>query len=183
MKKAVIFFLILTVFSFDLSAQKGTVLVGGFVTYLNQSSPPVNPGDPNNTGNGFVLNCQGGYQFTNNITAGVLFGLGLSTSRSGTEENKENAFAAGPFVRYTKTLSDLFAVYGEFQATFGSNKETSKNQFNTTERRSSFYEVAVIPALFVNIKKGLGLNFTFGGIVYNSSKPEDRSRTNVFGFN
>ncbi len=169
MKK--LFTLSLFVASFFVSqAQTGTVLVGGNVGIAtnsdDQTSLNFNP---------FV-----GYQFNNNWTAGLAFGLASQKQDDAGDTYKTTALAVGPFVRYTHSISDIFSVFGQFEAQY----VNAKSKFNsTTVGEGNGFGLNLYPAVFVNVKNGFGLNFDFGGINYASVKPKGGSAENAFQFN
>lgn len=163
-------------------AQKGSVLVGGEITYTSASTPSETSNN-NNTSSQLEFSPFVGYQFTNNITAGVTFGISSQKDKTSTSETKTNLFMAGPFIRYTKTLSDIFSVYGQFEAVFGSGKNTYQyNGSNLSEAKYSTTGINLFPAVFINVKKGFGLNFNIGGLTYVSVKPEGEKSTSIFSF-
>ncbi|MBC7937772.1 MAG: porin family protein [Rhizobacter sp.] len=160
---------------FASKAQSGSVLVGGDVSYTNSKSP--NPGGDYKANN-LSFNPYIGYQFNDNWTAGVVAGVLTSKQEQGPSEQKNTSFNAGPFVRYTKTLSDIFTLYGQLEGRFGSGK--LKNN-GTTLGENTSTAVTLFPAAFINLKNNFGLNFNFGGIGYESFKPEGGESSNTFG--
>ncbi|MFT3701403.1 MAG: outer membrane beta-barrel protein [Agriterribacter sp.] len=169
MKK--LLFIVLTAVSISqtVKAQTGSVLVGGSIDF---SSAKI-PGTPTDTkSNSFSFSPTVGYQFNDNWTAGLVAGIGSSKTTYPNNTYKSSYFNAGPFIRYAKGISNMFAVYGQFQSTFGSGK--------TNGVKSSSANVTAFPALFINFKDSFGLNFTIGGIEYNSSKPSGDRATNQF---
>jgi hypothetical protein len=144
-------------------AQSGTVLVYGSVTGESQKQAD---GSKVNT---FVFSPAVGYQFTKNWTAGLTLSTGSwKTTVMGTE-TKTSTFSVGPFIRYAVPLSDIFALYGQFNADVLSGKTggVTSNGF-----RGTFF-----PAIGVNMKNGFALNFSFGGLSFASQKPKDSSES------
>jgi hypothetical protein len=164
---------------FAAKAQTGSVLVGGDVDY---SSQKVKGTDFKS--NSFSFNPYVGYQFNNNWTAGVVAALNSAKSENGVTENKQSSYAAGPFVRYTQPLSNIFSVYGQLEGLFGSykTKSTTGNVTTTTAEGNSL-AVNLFPAVFINLKNNFGLNFNVGGISYGSDNPKSGNTTNTFNVN
>lgn len=182
------------------SAQKNTLLVGGNISY-NTTKNTVNTSVAGTTVNAeskdnvFSFNPTIGYQFTDNITAGVR--LGVSTTKgtatlSGSgmtieAETKENNFSYGVFGRYTLPLSETFAVYGDLDIFAMNGKVTTPSIAGTTitysESKTNGFGVMFTPNLFINFKKSFGLNFNIGSLGYTHSEVKGMdNKTNQFGF-
>ena len=152
------------------NAQMGSVLVGGNIN-LSSNKVPSSPNDIKETSLDF--NPTIGYQFSNNWTAGLVADIKtIKYTGSANTVSKDNSFGIGPFVRYTKNLSNVFAVYGQLQGVFGSA--------NNGGSKSTQANVSAFPAIFINVKNGFGLNFTVGGIGYSSTKPSGERATSSF---
>ena len=171
---------LLAVSFFSSKAQVGSVLVGGDAGLSSQKNTITPFGEQKSTS--FNLSPYVGYQFTDNWTAGVKLGYSMAktTSEPSGDVYKANNFSAGPFVRYTKNLSDIFSLYGQFDAQFGKGK-TKNNGTTTSESSGSTFNL--FPAVFVNLKNNFGLNFNFGGISYASAKPGNGSKSTAFNIN
>lgn len=163
---------------FALQAQTGTLLLGGDVAYSKSKQNLT--GTPDFETKNLNLNPYVGYQFTDNWTAGVVAGINTSTQEQGNNTSKFNEFNAGPFLRYTQTVSDMFWLYGQLEGRFGSRE--SKNN-STTLGESKSTTVNLFPAAFINLKNSFGLNFNFGGITYASTKPEGGASSSNFNIN
>lgn len=153
MKKIIFSVVLLTSLIIHAHAQQGSILLYGAVAY---SSVTSNLGGSNKA-SAFAPGI--GYQFSHDWTAGV----DLSYAHLNDGTNSDNLLAVGPFLRYTKTISDLFSIYGQMDIhydhnSFGSSGETPENGF----------DFKLFPAVFINLKKGFGLNFDFGGLEYQS---------------
>lgn len=171
MKKVLFFASAFVIVSQALKAQTGSILVGGSINF---SSTKI-PSSPNNIKyTSFDFNPTIGYQFTDNWTAGLVADIGTANNTNAAGAGlKENIFGVGPFVRYAKSLSNIFAIYGQVQGVFGTDKLGNV--------KSNTAGISAFPAVFINVKNGFGLNFTVGGISYSSSKPSGGSSTNTFG--
>lgn len=179
-----------------MNAQKNTILVGGNISYT--SGKTTNNTSVFNTegkSNEFSFNPQVGYQFTDNITAGVK--LGIASSKVTTKFNgmgissdveaKENYFQYGVFGRYTIPLNETFAVFGELDVFAANGKTTTPNTSGPavtySESKTTGFGVLFTPNLFINFKNSFGLNFNIGGLGYTNSKVKDSDiKTNQFGF-
>ena len=160
--------------SLTASVQEGTLLVAGDVN-LGTSKTPSAPNDIKSTN--LSLNPTVGYQFNENWTAGVKAEIGSSKYTSNTNVvSKSSSIGVGPFVRYTKTLSNIFSLYGQLEGMFGTNKSNGTKTSTSTN-------VNLFPAVYVNVKNGFGLSFSFGGLGYSSNKPTGGKATNSFGIN
>ena len=155
MKKIIFSAIIVVTAAISAKAQTGSILVYGNVGISTTSS-----GGSGNAKSTFsYISPAVGYQFNNNWTAGLA--LGYSNANS---DYTDQQFSVSPFIRYAKTISPIFSIYGQFQAGYvhrvddpGSNKS---NGFNAQ----------LFPAVFINVKNGFGLNFSFGGLSYDSEK-------------
>ena len=168
---------ILTASFFAAQAQSGTVILGGDVSY---SSSKQGTGVTEVKTQNLNLNPYLGYQFNDNWTAGVVAGIGTSTQEQGSNESKFNDINAGPFLRYTQPVSDIFSLYGQLEGRFGSRK--SKNN-GTTIGEANSTTVNLFPAAFINLKNNFGLNFNFGGLTYGSTKPDGGTKSTNFNIN
>lgn len=181
-------------FSFA-NAQKGTILVGGNVGFTSEKQDFG--GATENKVNNFEFSPKVGYQFTDNWTAGIEAGIGSSKTENTdvnefgviTTENKNKAFSAGAFVRYTRPLSETFSVFADLGAGFQGIKQTGFATDGTItvtnpERKASGFYVGVTPAIFINVKKGFGLNFNIGGLGYQTMNYDNNGGDNsAFYFN
>lgn len=179
-----------------MNAQKNTLLVGGNISYTTDKTTNNNAlYNSEEKTDLFSFNPQVGYQFTDNITAGVKLGIntlkGTATvNASGVSvnaETKENSFQYGVFGRYTIPLNETFAVFGELDVFANNGKITTPSFSGTTvtysESKSNGFGVLFTPNLFINFKNSFGLNFNIGGLGYSSSKIKDTDiKTNQFGF-
>jgi hypothetical protein len=165
-------------------AQKGTVLLGGSIS-ISSLKTPQSSGDNKTTDVSFDPLI--GYQFTDNLTAGVLVSVSSekeTTAAPYNYETKTTGFAGGPFIRYTHKISETFSVFGQLQGLFGSIKETNTTPPNpASETKNSFLNVGLFPAVFINLKNNFGLNFSFGGLGFTSFKPDEGKASTSIGFN
>jgi len=173
--------LALSVFGFA-NAQKGTVLVGGNIGYTSDTYDYQNNKVKSNT---FEFAPRAGYQFHDNWTVGAEFKVASSKQEGDADESKFNNFKAGAFVRYTVPLSETFSVFGDLGAGFQNRKnKTYENGTLTSELKADGLYVGLTPALFINMKKGFGLNFSIGGLGYETLSYDNNGvDINSFYFN
>lgn len=168
------------------NAQKGTILVGGNIGY---SSEKTDQQAENRKSNSFTFSPKVGYQFNDNWTVGGEFAL---SSSKGTvslpnnaiedSESKYNALKIGAFVRYSVPLSETFSVFADLGVGFQNQK--NKNYINESlisKTKADGMYAGITPALFINMKKGFGLNFSIGGLGYETLN-FDTSDTDVRKF-
>lgn len=158
-------------------AQQGSILVGGDIAFDHSKSPAVG-GDVKN--NSIEFNPTIGYQFHPNFTAGIVAGIGQNKSENPLYTTKTTNFNAGPFLRYSTELSNIFSIYGQLEGRFGSSK-AKQNSNTLNEQRTA--EVNLFPAVFINLKNNFGLNLNIGGISYSSIKPKGGDASTNFGIN
>ncbi len=178
------------------SAQKGTILLGGNIGF--SSSKDSETAVPSGTRsedkvNSFEFSPRVGYQFSDHLTVGiegsVVSGKGESTTIpiagfTTSTSRKINGFAVGPFLRYSKSLSDIFAMYADLGIGFQAGKTTNEtfNGLTTTsvdEKGKGIY-AGITPALFINMKKGFGVNISVGGLRYDSVNYDDQIDPTTF---
>lgn len=179
--KKMLLILALSVFGFA-NAQKGTVLVGGNIGYTSDTYDYQNNKVKSNT---FEFAPRAGYQFHDNWTVGAEFKVASSKQEGDADESKFNNFKAGAFVRYTVPLSETFSVFGDLGAGFQNRKnKTYENGTLTSELKADGLYVGLTPALFINMKKGFGLNFSIGGLGYETLSYDNNGvDINSFYFN
>jgi opacity protein-like surface antigen len=186
--KKMLLILALATFSFA-NAQKGTILVGGNIGY---SSEKTDRQDENRKSNSFTFSPKVGYQFHDNWTVGGEFALSSSKSSLSLpnnaiedSESKYNALKVGAFVRYSVPLNEIFSVFADLGVGFQNQK--TKNYINgslTSKSKADGMYAGITPALFINMKKGFGLNFSIGGLGYETLSLDDNGADNSkFYFN
>jgi hypothetical protein len=62
-------------------------------------------------------------------------------------------------------LSNTFSIYGQLDAMFGSSKTGV-----AVETKTNMMNIGVTPAIMVHVSKSVAMNFSFGGLSYESSK-------------
>ena len=178
-KMLLIFALAMTSFA---NAQKGTVLVGGNIGYTSEKADrEISPVKTNI----FQFSPKVGYQFHDNWTAGVEFMIQSSKTNNGGAEGKANNFKAGAFVRYTVPLSEIFSVFADLGAGFQNQKvKNYENGSLVSNNKADGLYAGITPALFINMKKGFGLNFSIGGLGYETLSYDNTDVDyNKFNFN
>ncbi|WP_264552421.1 porin family protein [Flavobacterium sp. N2038] len=161
--KKMLLILALAMVSFA-NAQKGTILVGGNIGYTSEKIDREIASAKNNT---FEFSPKVGYQFHDNWTAGAEFSVESSKTNLGEGEGKSNTFKAGAFVRYTMPLSETFSVFADLGAGYQNQKiKNYENGSLISDNKANGFYTGLTPALFINMKKGFGLNFSIGGLGY-----------------
>jgi Outer membrane protein beta-barrel domain len=176
MKKGLVV-LALTIASFA-NAQKGSVLVAGNIGYNNSSR---GTGESSN----FSFSPKVGYQFTDNLTAGLESTIGNSKSVSSNNNSftsTVNTFNLGAFLRYSQPIAGIFSIYGDLSAGMLSNKDSSNNPGSVDVKSNGFY-AGVTPAIYMDINKGFGINFSIGGLGYSSVKSDATGAESLNNFN
>ncbi len=147
-------------FSKNIFAQKGTFLVGGNVNYTYNKIKTANQ---ESLSRSFEFAPVVGYQFSKNMTAGVksLFAYSKDENSDVISSNR-----IGGFIRYAKSLDKkgMFAIYGDLEAGYKTNKTNYAISDTDVIFEGGYAEF--IPAIFINLKNGFGLNFNIGGISY-----------------
>lgn len=163
------------------NAQKGSILVGGNIEYTSKNTD-FRVGEAKE--NTFSFSPKVGYQFNDNWTVGGEFTVASSKRENGLEENKVNGFRLGAFVRYSVPLSSTFSVFADLGAGFQNLKDKTYTTTGTSKMKADGMYVGVTPALFINMKKGFGLNFSIGGLGYETlSYDNNGPDVNQFYFN
>lgn len=163
MKKLVLSTLFFAVFAVASQAQSGSLFLMG---NLEVSTSKYESGSKETN---FGFNPYVGYQFNDNWTAGILLDMGFSRYKTSlsNEVFKESYTGGGIFGRYSIPLSDRFSFFGQGEVAFGSENED--------ESKSTYSWVDIYPGVQMHIQNGWALNFSFGGIHFNSWKDEGAS--------
>lgn len=146
-----------------MSAQKGSILLGGNVGYSTEKIGDLKTEN-------FDFSPKVGYQFTNNWTVGVEGSVGNTKK---TDSIRLETYRIGAFTRYSLPLSDIFSFYTDLGAGY---------QERSIDDTKGVY-ASLTPALFINMKKGFGLNFSIGGINYDNLSGKETPREERIGFN
>ncbi|MEX6686087.1 hypothetical protein QTN47_01195 [Danxiaibacter flavus] len=151
-------------------AQKGTTLLYGNVdltTMKDYSQVGFNPGV--------------GFGFGENWTVGANLGIYAA-------KDKNPGFQAGPFLRYTKKLSEVFSLFGQLNAGYANVEGVFTGNMNgfpmvdgNPELKGNGFGANITPAIFINVKNGFGVNINFGGIGFESFKYDGSSSASTFG--
>jgi hypothetical protein len=187
MKKALVI-TALVMISFA-NAQKGTYLVLGNMSFSSQKDSNQGGVETKYQNVGFYPKV--GYQFTDNWTVGVETGFSSGksqyTSQYTDQERITKNFSGGAFVRYSKSLSQMFLFYTDLGAGYQNRKETNTDSFSTLGATKTTFDgvyMNLTPGLFLNIKNNFGLNFSIGGLSYSDTKNSENNGSNSnFYFN
>lgn len=144
------------------NAQKGSMLLGGYVGFASEK---IGDSKVEN----FEFSPKIGYQFAEKWTVGAEGSI-MTLKTKGRE--KSETYKVGGFVRYATPLSELFSVYADLGA--GYQNESINNA-------KGMY-ASLTPALFINMKRGFGLNFSIGGLNYDNIDSKNTPREERLGF-
>lgn len=144
------------------NAQKGSILLGGNVGFTSEKI-----GDNKSTN--FEFSPKIGYQFTDHWTVGI---EGTIATLDVKGFDKTENYKIGAFTRYSLPLSETFAFYTDLGAGYQ----------NTSLNNAKGMYASLTPALFINMKRGFGLNFSIGGINYDNLDGKNDPRQERFGF-
>jgi hypothetical protein len=179
------------------NAQKNTLLVAGDISYSSISDNGGGNSNLKSKTSEFSFNPVVGYQFADNFTAGVKFGISAVNQTISQVyyvdfdiiypqiETKQNIFEYGVFGRYTLPLSDLFSVYGDLYIFASSGKATVSSPYDHSEKKATGFGMAFTPNLSINLKNSFALNFNVGGIGFSNAKTKGtdyKSNQFVFAF-
>jgi hypothetical protein len=172
MKKAII--IMALAFVSLANAQKGSVLLAGNIGYSTQHTGDVKS-------DSFEFSPKVGYQFSDNMTVGLEIGynstLEAHPTGFGISEDKEKDFKLGAFLRYAQPLAGVFSIFGDL----GVGMQNAKLNTPGSEVKGNGFYIGFVPAIGVNMKKGFCLNFSIGGLTYDSLKFDGASdATNTF---
>ncbi|KFF18350.1 outer membrane beta-barrel protein [Flavobacterium hydatis] len=145
------------------TAQKGSILVGGNVGYSSEKI-----GDAK--AESFEFSPRFGYQFSESWTAGVDATIG--SIHNDLVDNSNNQ-KIGAFVRYSRPLNETFAIFADIGSGY------QQNSINDAKGMYAY----ITPALFINMKRGFGLNFSIGGLNYDNIDGKNDPRQERIGFN
>ena len=177
--KKVLLVLALTVISFA-NAQKGSVLIAGSLEYLSRS---------NGNYTTFAFSPKIGFQMDNNFTAGISANFesikDIVNFRTLSYDQYDPLFQSvnsveqifnnnsyGAFLRYTKPLAGVFSIYAELEVGI-INQEITSNLVGYLPKSTTGFYVGMEPAIFLDLNKGFGLNFSIGGIAYSNVSSDE----------
>ena len=175
MKKIILPLIITVIYSTQIFAQKNTLLLYGGIS-LNTDKGSGSSSRYSTIG----LSPGIGYQFNNNWTVGAEFNVfaAKSKSRGVPPSSQSSGFSAGPFIRYTKSLGEIFSAYAQFTASYS----TGRNKINNTVQ-SKYHGTyaAITPGVLLKIKNGFALSLTLGSIFYRHTHSDPGTGDTSFG--
>ncbi len=135
-----------------------------------------------------------GFQFNNHLTVGLQGGYGsmknVAAAPLSKITNTDREWQAGAFFRYTQNLNSTFFFWTQLDLSYVSGKEsvetivTNVAGSTTITDASDMYngfQAMLMPAIGVNVHKGLALNFGFGGLGYRTVS-YDKAPTTINNF-
>lgn len=187
MKKIILALLAVTSIA-TANAQKNSILVYGNLGLNTRSTD----NGPTSSTNDLTWNVSPGigYQFSNNWTVGVQGGIGmwntdvtapyvLNTTRNITLTTSSTDWRAGAFLRHTHYFNNMFSLWTQLDLSYlgGSTSMESVNTATSTAAIPVIRETGddysgfganIMPAVGIHVAKGFALNFSFGGIGFNT---------------
>jgi hypothetical protein len=145
----ILLILFLSAITISTVAQKGSTLLYGNFTYQYLENHIYGSGQ----GSNLSINPGIGYGLSNQWTAGLNLAFGLFKNNS----EEAYTYGAGPFIRYTHPLSEIFSVFAQFETLYAI--EESQSGYESKKLYAGLF-----PAVEMNIKNGFALNLGFGGI-------------------
>lgn len=165
-----ILLLLLTIISSSniiLAQTKGQILLYGTISVNNTKSEWGEksfwlrgaPGIGYNLSDNWAVGITGFYDMRNTVDSGAR-----------ALKSKEAAWAAGPFVRYSQPLGDLFFIYGQLDVVYG--QPTAGIMRGVAYPKPDMYTISasLTPAIGMDLDKGFNLYFSFGNLIYKYSK-------------
>jgi hypothetical protein len=158
------------------NAQKGTVLVAGNVDFSSTKQIGISKSER------FEFSPKVGYQFSNNLTVGLETTISTAKTEVFVAEDKVSTTRLGVFLRYAKPIAGAWSAFADLGVGFQSAKLTPST--GASSRSEGFY-TGITPAIAVDLKKSFCLNFSIGGIGFNSLKSDALNSVAVgtFDFN
>lgn len=173
------------------SAQKNSFLVYGNAG-VNWTKTD-NGAAGTNEGTNWNITPGVGFQFNNHLTVGLQGGYGsnkgINTIPNNKVTNTDREWQAGAFFRYTQNLNSTFFFWTQLDLSYVSGKESNENittagttstVVNTSDMYNGF-QAMLMPAIGVNVHKGLALNFGIGGLGYRTVS-YDKAPTTINSF-
>ena len=160
-----------------------SILLYGDVNFTSVSHPNASPSLVKTTD--WNVSPGVGYQFNHNWT----LGLALSWSQSATKDaagvkNTDNMYYVGPFARYSNYIhrSEIFFWFAQLDFAYWGGYTTNGGN-PATNKHNGIY-TNLYPALGINVGHSIALNFSVGGLGYNTDKYADAVYSqNTFNFN
>jgi len=126
-----------------------------------------------------------GYQFNRNWTLGLAISWGQNATKDSTgTKSTFNSYAVGPFARYSQYFgkSETFFWYMQYNVAYAGGYHTSEG--NPADEKHTGVQMALTPALGINMHKALCLSITCGNLGFATDKYSGATNgTNNFNFN
>ncbi len=120
-----------------------------------------------------------GYQFNHNWTVGLNLSWGQdATKDANANKVTNNMYGAGAFARYSEYIrrSEIFFWFA--QAGFSYVGGYTTNNGNPATNKYNGVAVNLFPAIGINVGRGLALNFSVGGVSYETTKGDGAAYSN-----
>ncbi len=175
MKKTLLFLAAAASFGTATAQKAGDIFVYGSIGYMDNRDKVTGNGTSLDTRHyrEFTFTPGVGYQFNTNWAVGLTGDMVASktttpsSTTTGTDEVKGSKTYVGPFVRYTRNLSNLFFVFGQFNAMYvRTNEGSSASGVSAPTLEGNGVAGRVFPALGINVSRSLAVVGTFGAIEF-----------------
>lgn len=129
-----------------------------------------------------------GYQFNHNWTVGVNLAWAQSAIKTGgtataaPDRNTMNMYSGGAFVRYSQYIrrSEIFFWFAQYEFAYTGGYTTHEG--DPAVNKYSGVSTRLFPAIGVNVGRGIALNFSVGGVNYETVKLGDFDVTNATAY-
>ncbi len=146
---------------------KGQILLYGTVSLSSQKSEWGQksfwlrgaPGVGYNLSDNWAVGASGSYQFNSRVDSGA---KAMKTS--------DGLWSAGPFIRYTQPLGELFFIYGQLDLAYGQPTAGTVNGVAGPKPNAYNISANLMPAVGMELNNGFNFYFAFGGLNYNYNK-------------
>lgn len=176
------------------NAQKNSVLVFGNAGYSFANNDMSTAGKTRT--NTWNVTPGVGFQFNNHLTVGIQGGYmenksvsDVTGAPSTQSTTRGREWQLGAFFRYTKQLSNIFAVYSQLDLSYVDGKTendlvqyvTPGNIYAHSFDTYNGFQASIVPAIAVMVHKGLAMNFSMGGLGFRTIS-YDKAPTTVTSF-
>jgi hypothetical protein len=145
-------------------AQTGSILLAGDLSFTS------NKDEAETKTTEFAINPLVGYQINSFLTVGLLGGVQTHSEKPKVgDATKSTDFKIGAFVRHSYPVGRIFSLYGQLALGYQGQGETKTGDVVVAPKSSGFF-AELTPNVGINVYRGFGLNFGYGGLSYTSMK-------------
>jgi hypothetical protein len=171
MKKALLFVAATATFGTASAQKMGDIFVYGSIGYTDQKQDVSSSAGSADVSHyrSFNFNPGVGYQIGTHLGVGLMadFNAAKNGTTDATTESSSQTFV-GPFVRYTRNLSNMFFAFGQLDAGYIRTNTKTPTGVGTTkdELEGNGFGIRIMPAIGVNVTSRMALIGSFGNISY-----------------